>query len=488
MPAPKASFIVTVCLIFAFGAALRIAGLGKEAMWHDEVASLRMTADDLRNVLRTSARDSTPPGYFLGLHAWRKVVPATDAWVRGYSALWSLVSISLIAGLAGWLWGRKHALVALLLAAVNPLDIYYAQELRMYTQTNAFGILSLWMLLWWMRGSGGKGVRWIAALSYVLSAVIVLLCHYVGLMLLLAQGVAVVAYLASRRRWLDVFAYVSFAVAVAALFGGWYAYVHRIHSGFNVENVAWITLSPISYYFSFVAQEFFFGRAFTVYQRWWPVTLILATLLVSLCLCRARRRTEADPARGNSPAVPLYFLMWMVLGPALMAAIFSYAYRPIFDRQRFALFLLPPFLLVAAFASLSVRQKVAQYALVGTAAGIMLCGTILQHRLVHKPDWRLIKPLWAEKGSPDRYAGLSPLFHFPVANAVQQKLPHMKKQELQNTDLLRDGTSIWIVAPVPLTDAATVSMREKLQALGTTESLLLTADYDVTSVTVMRGK
>ena len=106
---------------------LRLVRIGHEALWFDEAASLRLVASTLGDVFRRTASDSTPALYFLGLHAWRELVPDTDGWLRAYSLLWSMAGLAVLGGFVLRIAGRRAAIAAVALAAVNPQDVYFAQ-------------------------------------------------------------------------------------------------------------------------------------------------------------------------------------------------------------------------------------------------------------------------------------------------------------------------------------------------------------------------
>ncbi|HHQ49187.1 MAG TPA: hypothetical protein ENK19_09950, partial [Acidobacteria bacterium] len=151
---------------------VRIAGLGREPMWLDEILTWQFTGGTLDHLLRAVARDVHPPLYFLGVWLWRRLFGVTGAGLRGYGVIWSAVAVVALMLLIRELGAaRRVALVAGFLLALSPLDIYYAQEARPYVQAGALAVVSTWLLAaWWRRRSAARSWPWLAAYSVTVAA------------------------------------------------------------------------------------------------------------------------------------------------------------------------------------------------------------------------------------------------------------------------------------------------------------------------------
>src|SRR5450759_539794 len=57
-------------LILLAGTGLRLFRLGAESLWYDETVSVMLAGSPLRELLRHTAGDIHPPGYYLLLRAW----------------------------------------------------------------------------------------------------------------------------------------------------------------------------------------------------------------------------------------------------------------------------------------------------------------------------------------------------------------------------------------------------------------------------------
>lgn len=160
---------VLLVLVIASGMVLRCEGLGRKALWFDEIGTtLRLSghteeevgrisdagprsptdvlrtfqtaypgalADGAAAVLRAVTMDEPlhSPGYYLAAYLWVRAVGDGRAPLRALSALASLAALALL-GLLAWRLFRDRdvVLVTLALAAMSPLQIRYAQEARPY--------------------------------------------------------------------------------------------------------------------------------------------------------------------------------------------------------------------------------------------------------------------------------------------------------------------------------------------------------------------
>ena len=138
--------VAAVLFLTLAGITMRFYRLGNQSLWTDEVASLATARLPLPQMAEESAAESNSlPTYFLLLRA---VVGESSGNVefraRLLSALAGGLSIPVLIGVV-YFWRRKWspALAAGLLLAVNPLHLWYSQEVRAYAVMLFFGLLML---------------------------------------------------------------------------------------------------------------------------------------------------------------------------------------------------------------------------------------------------------------------------------------------------------------------------------------------------------
>ena len=155
-------------LILIGGTALRMYHLGADSLWYDETVSVTLAGGPFLELLRHTAGDIHPPGYYALLRGWLIAVGygsghADPAGFRlefaagALSVFFGLVLIPLVYVLASHLASRRVALVAAAIVAASPYNVWYSQEVRMYTLGAALGVVVLYAML--RAYSGGSGAR-----------------------------------------------------------------------------------------------------------------------------------------------------------------------------------------------------------------------------------------------------------------------------------------------------------------------------------------
>lgn len=186
-------FRLLTLLAILLGFGLRLYHLGAESLWYDETVSVALAQKSIPALIRHTAGDIHPPGYYLLLHAWQALTHPTPAFglefLYAWPSLWcGVIVMVLLFAIGRQLLTARVALLALWLAAVNPYHIWYSQEVRMYTLGAMLGLICLWALLrwwqlspattlvryWWLVGYIGAGTAGIYTLYYFLFALIAL--------------------------------------------------------------------------------------------------------------------------------------------------------------------------------------------------------------------------------------------------------------------------------------------------------------------------
>lgn len=212
-------------LLFAF--ALRIWGLTTQSMWSDEGISVNRSLLPFGEMLARMPVEHAP-GYFVALGGWLRIVGVSattiDFVLRYFSLLPDLLSIALLLRLVLEL-ARPHAmatwiaLAAALLFAVSPIQVWYAQEGRMYTWLVACVLLStlaLWRIL---RTSPPRQWRWVALYAVATAACVYL--HYFGALAAIAQAIYVAIWAAGTGRWRKAGAWLVGAFGALLFFAPW---------------------------------------------------------------------------------------------------------------------------------------------------------------------------------------------------------------------------------------------------------------------------
>jgi mannosyltransferase len=202
-------------MLLAF--ALRLYRLGYQSIWYDEGVSIHLATKDLVALTRHTAGDIHPPLYYYLLHFWILAAGQTEFAVAFLSVFFGVLITPLAYRLARGLYDVRVGLLTAILVAISPFNLWYSQEIRMYTLGAFLGLVSLWSIVRLTRlqapASAGPGDKapsrspmrtLILWLGYVLSATAGLYTLYYFAFLLLFENLFVFGWwLANRVRQLD---------------------------------------------------------------------------------------------------------------------------------------------------------------------------------------------------------------------------------------------------------------------------------------------
>jgi mannosyltransferase len=333
-----ASLAAMLILLLAFG--LRLNRLEFHSLWSDEGISLNRSARPLDELLNTMPVEQLP-GYFVLLHGWLALAGHTDFVLRFFSVWASVLAVAVIyrlgADLASTLdsaqWGRRAATVAALLLAVNPLQLWYAQEARTYSWLMASALLSTWSF-WRLlsdvrpahRAFPLRRVDW---LVYVISTTLTVYLHFYGFLVPIAHAFFFAVWFALRRDWRALRWWVSAGLTILALFLPW---APRTFDIFRFEG--WREpIDPWTIPWRFLL-AYTSGEAAADSWRNGLTWLYLALALLGLAGWWRQRQSAA------------LFLLSQTLIP--WAAVFGLALRQPDTHERYALFIAGPLLLLVA--------------------------------------------------------------------------------------------------------------------------------------------
>ncbi len=139
---PSPRFWLFVILLAAF--ALRLYRLGVASLWYDETVSVLLAQKDLLALTRHTAGDIHPPLYYYLLHFWGRLAGWSEFSVAFLSLFCGIVLIALVYRVAREWFGTRVAMIAALLVALSPYNLWYSQEVRMYTLGALLGLASVY--------------------------------------------------------------------------------------------------------------------------------------------------------------------------------------------------------------------------------------------------------------------------------------------------------------------------------------------------------
>jgi hypothetical protein len=185
---------------------LRLYHLDFQSIWWDEGHSIFVAGHPLAQIPTLPAMDVHPPAYFALLRLWQSLAGSSEFSLRYLSVIFSLLTVALLWRFAASISQRaglgasSAPAYTALLAALSPLYVAYAQEVRSYAMIT-FLALSSTYLLWRIifPSSTVIGRRRSAVTLYVISTAACLYTHYFTIFLLLFQNVVWLVWVVSGQ-------------------------------------------------------------------------------------------------------------------------------------------------------------------------------------------------------------------------------------------------------------------------------------------------
>jgi uncharacterized membrane protein len=210
---PLTVHIAVVCTLL-IGLLLRLPRMVALPIWSDEYHTIRLMRLPLADLLQGRYEELNPPLYFALMHLYTRVLGESEIVLRSFSVLMSLTTLLLL-----WLVAREllrddwGALVALMVAALNPFFVYYASEIRSYALLSTLGLGTLYLYLRLRRAEAGLRL-WAGALALGIAASAY--THHFGLMIVLMVAIFIVVD-AFGKRWAVTHSLACAAVALGLL-------------------------------------------------------------------------------------------------------------------------------------------------------------------------------------------------------------------------------------------------------------------------------
>ena len=134
----RRAWILAGLVLLAFG--LRLCRLGSESLWYDETVSVYLAGKSVPDLVSHTAGDIHPPGYYLLLHGWTRLAGSSDFAVAFLSLFFGVLLVPLAYRGGTRVYGGKAGVLAAFLVAISPYNVWYSQEVRMYTLGAVLGL------------------------------------------------------------------------------------------------------------------------------------------------------------------------------------------------------------------------------------------------------------------------------------------------------------------------------------------------------------
>jgi hypothetical protein len=192
---------------------LHIWQLDAQALSGDEAFSIiNWTRTSLDYLLKTIAViDPQPPIALLSLFGWVRLVGDSVFAARMLSVLFSLIAVAATYAIARPLLGRRTALIAMTIVAVNPFQLWYAQDIRSYAPWIGFSALTLACLVRAFRRPSSRA-NWFI---YILFAILSAYAYYLEAFMLIVHNLYALTHIITQRKLIRPWILSQLTIAVA---------------------------------------------------------------------------------------------------------------------------------------------------------------------------------------------------------------------------------------------------------------------------------
>ncbi|MDY7040095.1 MAG: glycosyltransferase family 39 protein [Chloroflexota bacterium] len=332
-----------VIFVLLVAAALRFYRLTAQSFWADEGNSISLAQRSLALVTHGAAHDIHPPLYYYLLWGWVRIFGDGEFAVRALSAVLGVAVVYVTWLLGCRLSDRRAGLVAGLLAAVSPYQVYYSQEARMYILVALLGALSAYFFARLLEDTKQeRRVRFALPACWALITAGGFYTHYSFPVIVLVENVVFILWLVRTRLqglvWRRLIGWAGLQMAVLALYAPWLPTAYR-------QVTSWPALGP-AYGPGFIAGEALrlLSLGETVRPGGatnWPLAGFALLFLLGLF---PGKRSQRDSTASLFTALSLAL---HTLAPALLMMALSLMGRPAY-RPKFFLVASPAFCVVLA--------------------------------------------------------------------------------------------------------------------------------------------
>jgi hypothetical protein len=356
-------------VVLLLAAVLRLAYIDRPSLFYDEVIVMQLATapGPLALLKRLPDLDATrAPLHPLLLQGWLLLFGPTPLAGRAFSALCGVLTVFVVERIGRRAFDARVGLWAAFLCAISPMQVRYAQELRMYALL-VLETCCAWDLLFSFRASAG----WLKQAAFLGCLVALGYTHPLGLFMVAALALG---YLVDRagsrlslRNWLAI------QLAAALAVAPWV--IHYVDHPPDIV----IGRLPLKFLIG-LPIGFIGGNSLTLVG------------FVAIAAYGTLRRPDATSRRLrlvlDQPAASIMVLTWFAFPSLLLYAHSRVSSAPIFGPPRYTLFVGPAYLILVAHG-LAKLPPVPRYA---AAAGACVLAAALLRTLVYAPDvkadWR----------------------------------------------------------------------------------------------------
>ena len=306
-----------LAIVFIVAIVLRCLFLGTRSIEYDDAFSIFLSQQTLLGIIYGTAADTMPPLYYFLLHNW--MLLGQQIWLlRTLSILLSLSSVFLLYWIVKDLFDWKAGLWAALLAAISPLQIYHAQDLRMYALLELAQLGYIWYFSQIWKNPKPATHDWKNWIGMVSCGGLAMYSHNMAIFVLVVPNI----FLIYKKNWFLLLRLITAQLIIGLTALPWLLFLPGQIS--KIQGAFW---TPRPGFAEIIQAIIMFTAALPLSGN----LLIIAAVLSFEILFIVVFETIKNKEKGGE----LFFLASFALIPPLLIFIVSYIMRPVFVPRTF---------------------------------------------------------------------------------------------------------------------------------------------------------
>lgn len=190
----KQIFIFSVIIVIAINVFLKLWSITASSLNLDEAFSIFYAQKSNSDLWKLFDYNGNPPLYYYSLKAWMSCFGNSVFSTRFLSFLANLGNILAVMFMAKKYLNLLTAIGAGLLLSILNLQLFFAQEVRVYSLLGLLSVLSVWVFIRFLSHPSKKEIFLLAIANAAL-----LYAHYASLVLPLVQGIIILFYIRTPK-------------------------------------------------------------------------------------------------------------------------------------------------------------------------------------------------------------------------------------------------------------------------------------------------
>lgn len=298
--------------LFFVGLFLRCINLSSRSIQYDDAFSFFLARQDWQAIIKGTAADTMPPLYYFLLHLWLQISDEI-AWLRLLSILFSLLSIFFLYRIVEMTADRRAGLWAVFFTVISPLQIYHAQDLRMYALLAA---VQLGYLFFFLRISTLIRVPWTIWCGLIFCGTAAMYSHNLAIFILTVPDLVLLV----KREWKKLLKLLMAQVAIGVLSLPWLLMVPG-----QVDKIQRSFWTPQPGLVEVLQAVLVMTTNLPLEGIWFVIGAVISIELLVIIIWLIIRNRAKNTG----------FLLWVCLLPPTLLFLISYLMRPVFISRGF---------------------------------------------------------------------------------------------------------------------------------------------------------